>query len=415
MFCSEVVQPMTGPDANMKGMDTASRRAWRRAMDSPPRSWALDVALGMVAAYAAVILTVEFYGQLSTPAQVVAVLLAGVHGAAVTFRRVALRAVVAVQVITAVGYVALGLPVYALGPAVLVTMYTVGSRLSRRPALTLLGVVEGALAVLLLPGSTGLSTWVLYAAILFGAWFLGDVTRQWRDAATAHALRATELEQARTELARHAVTAERVRIARELHDVVAHSMSVIAMHAGSGRLAADQNPAAARRALEVVERSSRDALAEMRRLVTVLRDTDDDGPALNPAPGLPDVHQLVAEVAAAGVTVEVHTEGDLASVPDGVSLAAYRIVQEALTNVVRHASPAQAHVSLKIGDGLVVIEVTDDGASRAAGAPAPASGGHGTIGMHERAVLYGGELVAGPRPEGGWRVAARLPCPELDR
>ena len=115
-------------------MDSASRRAWRRVMHSSVRSWVLDVALGVVAAYAAVILTVEFYGFLSTPAQVAAVLLAGVYGAAVTFRRVALRAVVAVQVITAVGYVALGLPVYALGPAVLVTLYTVGSRLSRRPA-----------------------------------------------------------------------------------------------------------------------------------------------------------------------------------------------------------------------------------------------------------------------------------------
>ena len=406
---------MTDLHVNGHGTDSASRRAWRRVTHSSVRGWVLDVTLGVVAAYAAVILTVEFYGFLSTPAQVAAVLLAGVHGAAVMFRRVALRAVVAVQVITAVGYVALGLPVYALGPAVLVTLYTVGSRLSRRPALTLLGIVEGALAVLLVPGSTGLTTWVLYAAILFGAWFLGDVTRQWRDAAIAHALRATELEQARTELARHAVTAERVRIARELHDVVAHSMSVIAMHAGSGRLAADQDLAAARRALEIVERSSRDALAEMRRLVTVLRDVDDVGPALNPAPGLPDVHQLVAEVAAAGVTVEVHTDGDLASVPDGVSLAAYRIVQEALTNVVRHASPAQAHVSLKIGDGQVVIEVTDDGAGRAAGAAMPGSGGHGTIGMHERAALYGGELVAGPQPEGGWRVVAHLPYAVADR
>ncbi|MGH9248406.1 MAG: sensor histidine kinase, partial [Acidimicrobiales bacterium] len=243
-----------------------------------------------------------------------------------------------------------------------------------------------------------------------------DVTRQWRDAATAHARRATELEQARDELARLAVTAERVRIARELHDVVAHSMSVIAMHAGSGRLAADRDPAAARWALEVVERSSRDALAEMRRLVTVLRAEDEAEPELAPAAGLHDVHQLVAEVAAAGVTVEVHTEGDLASVPDGVSLAAYRIVQEALTNVVQHASPAQAHVSVRIGDGKVVLEVTDDGTTGAvARETAPASGGHGTIGMRERAALYGGELTAGPRPEGGWRVAVRLPYAVVDQ
>ncbi len=407
---------MTDLRVNGRGMDSASRRGWRRVTRSPARGGVLDVALGAGAAYVAVILTVEFYGGLPTPAQVGALLLAAVYGGAIAFRRMALRWVLAVQVATAVGYVALGLPVFLLGPAVLVTLYTVGSRLPRRPALTLLGVVEAALAVLLLPGSTGLATWLLYAAILFGAWFLGDVTRQWRDAATAHARRATELEQARNELARLAVTAERVRIARELHDVVAHSMSVIAMHAGSGRLAADRDPAAARRALEVVERSSRDALAEMRRLVTVLRDTDAVGPALAPAAGLRDVHRLVAEVAAAGVTVEVHTEGDLERVPDGVSLAAYRIVQEALTNVVRHASPGQAHLSVRIGDGEVVLEVTDDGATgTAARETASASAGHGTIGMRERAALYGGELTAGPRPEGGWRVAARLPFAAVDR
>jgi signal transduction histidine kinase len=285
---------------NGKGVDSASGRGWRRVMHGPVRGWVLDVALGVMAAYVAVILTVEFYGGLPTPAQLGALLLAGAYGAALTFRRVALRAVVAVQVITAVGYVALGLPVFLLGPAMLVTLYTVGSRLPRRTALTLLILVEAALAILSLPGSTGPATWLLYAAILFGAWFLGDVTRQWRDAATAHARRATELEQARDELARLAVTAERVRIARELHDVVAHSMSVIAMHAGSGRLAAAKDPAAARRALEVVERSSRDALAEMRRLVTVLREADDTEPELAPAAGLHDVHQLVAEVAAAG-------------------------------------------------------------------------------------------------------------------
>jgi signal transduction histidine kinase len=385
-------------------------------MHGSARGWVLDVALGVVAAYAAVVLTVEFYGGLSEPAQWGALVLASVYGAAVTFRRVALRAVVAVQVITAVGYVALGLPVFLLGPAMLVTLYTVGSRLPRRIALTLLGAVEAALAVLSLPGSTGPATWLLYTALLFGAWFLGDVTRQWRDAATAHARRATELERARDELARLAVTAERVRIARELHDVVAHSMSVIAMHAGSGRLAADKDPAAARRALEVVERSSRDALAELRRLVTMLRDTDDVEPALNPAPGLQDVHQLVAEVAAAGVTVEVHTEGELASVPDGVSLAAFRIVQEALTNVVRHASPARAHVSVRVGDGEVALEITDDGTTwPAAGETVPAFAGHGTIGMRERAALYGGELTARPRPEGGWQVAARLPYAVMDQ
>jgi signal transduction histidine kinase len=282
----------------------------------------------------------------------------------------------------------------------------------------MLAIVEVVLAVALWlgPSSPGavVSLWVQYAAILGGTWFLGDVVRRWQTAAAAHARRATELEQAREELARLAVTAERLRIARELHDVVAHSMSVIAMHAGSGRVAVDRDPDAARRALEVVERSSRDALAEMRRLVAVLRDAEDKGSTLAPAPGLPDIHGLVAEVAAAGVTIDVQTNGDLTAVPDGVSLAAYRIVQEALTNVVRHAAPTRAHLAVKVDGGEVRVEVFDDGRA-VAGKHAAIAEGHGTIGMRERAALYGGEFTAGPRPEGGWHVAARLPYEAVAR
>jgi signal transduction histidine kinase len=249
-----------------------------------------------------------------------------------------------------------------------------------------------------------------FAALLGGAWFLGDIVRRWQQAAAEHARRAVELEQAREELARLAVNAERVRIARELHDVVAHSMSVIAMHAGSGRLAAVRDPEAARRALEVVEESSRTALAEMRRLVTVLRDADQSAPELMPAPGLADVHRLVAEVAAAGVQVDVRAEGDLAAVPAGVSLAAYRIVQEALTNVVRHVGPTRVHLAVVVDDDRVRLEVNDNGSGRIVTAADSAGTGHGTVGMRERALLYGGELNIGPGPDGGWRVAGWLPC-----
>jgi signal transduction histidine kinase len=219
----------------------------------------------------------------------------------------------------------------------------------------------------------------------------------------------------REDLARLAVTAERLRIARELHDVVAHSMSVIAMHAGSGRLAADRDPAAARTALEVVEESSRDALAEMRRLVTVLRDADDAAASLAPTPGLTDLHRLVAEVAAAGVSVDVHTEGDLAEVPGGLSLAAYRIVQEALTNVGRHSVSAHARLSVVVGHDSVRLEVSNDGVRGAPTAAAPAARGHGLVGMRERAALYGGELTAGPGPDGEWRVAGWLPYAAVPR
>ncbi len=377
------------------------------------RAWSLDVALATVAAWAAVVLTVELTVGLPTSARVAGLLLAAGYGAALAFRRVALRAVLAVQVVAAVTYVGLGLPVYMLGPAVLVTVYTAASRLDRRAASVALGVAEALLAVLLWAGPSfpGVASWVQFSAIVAGAWFLGDIVRRWQQAADAHARRAVELEQAREDLARLAVTAERVRIARELHDVVAHSMSVIAMHAGSGRLAAGRDPAAARRALEVVEESSRHALVEMRRLVTVLRDTDEEAPALAPAPGLADVHRLVAQVAAAGVRVDVHTEGDLAAVPDGVSLAAYRIVQEALTNVVRHVGPTRARLSVVVDDDRVRLEVSNDGGRRAT----TATRGYGTVGMRERATLYGGELTVGPEPDGGWRVAGWLPRAAVPR
>jgi signal transduction histidine kinase len=381
------------------------------------RGWVLDAALAAVAAYVAVVLTAEITAGAPDVAATTALLLAATYGAALVFRRTAPRAVLAVQAGAALGYVALGFPVFMLGPAVLVTLYTVASRLDRRTGLVVLGVAEALLAVLLWVGSSfpGAGSWLLFSAVLGGAWFLGDIVRRWQSAAAAHAQRARELEQAREELARLAVAAERLRIARELHDVVAHSMSVIAMHAGSGRLAAGRDPVAARKALEIVEQSSRDALAEMRRLVTVLRDADDVGPALAPAPGLSDVHRLVAEVAATGVIVDVHTEGDLAEVPDGVSLAAYRIVQEALTNVVRHVGQGRAHLSVVVGDGKVVLDVTDDGDRRVATRVGQAGRGHGVVGMRERAALYGGDLTAGPGPDGGWHVAGWLPYPAVVR
>jgi signal transduction histidine kinase len=374
--------------------------------------WLLDATLAAAGATAAVSLTSEFTAGLSASARFILLMLAVIYGSALIFRRVTPIGVLAVQGATAVVYVFLGMPVFMLGPAVLVTVYTVGVRLARRAALASLAVAEVLLAVLLLAGPSfpGWPSLAQFAALLASAWFLGDIVRRWQRAAAEHARRAVELDQARQELARLAVNAERVRIARELHDVVAHSMSVIAMHAGSGRLAAVRDPEAARRALEVVEESSRTALAEMRRLVTVLRDADGAGPDLAPAPDLTRVHRLVAEVAAAGVQVEVRTEGDLAAVPAGVSLAAYRIVQEALTNVVRHVGPTRVQLTVSVDGDRVRLEVDDEGGGRIVTAADPAGTGHGTVGMRERALLYGGELSIGPSSDGGWRVAGWLPC-----
>jgi signal transduction histidine kinase len=379
--------------------------------------WLLDVTLAAAGATAAAVLTGELAAGLPASYRLILLVLAVVYGSALVVRRVAPLGVLAVQAAAAVAYVMLGMPVFMLGPAVLVTLYTAGVRLTRRLALVSLGVAEVVLAVLLRAGPSfpGWPSLVLFAALLAAAWFLGDIVRRWQQAAAEHARRAVELEQAREELARLAVNAERVRIARELHDVVAHSMSVIAMHAGSGRLAAVRDPQAAGRALEVVEESSRTALAEMRRLVSVLRDVDGSAPDLVPAPGLAGVHRLVAEVAAAGVQVDVRTEGDLAGVPAGVSLAAYRIVQEALTNVVRHVGPTRVLLAVVVDGDRVRLEVSDEGGGRLVTAADPAGTGHGTVGMRERALLYGGELSIGPGPDGGWRVAGWLPCTAAQR
>jgi signal transduction histidine kinase len=234
----------------------------------------------------------------------------------------------------------------------------------------------------------------------------GDGTRRRQEAIAAAQERAAELELAREELARRAVTEERLRIARELHDVVAHSMSIIAVQSGVGAHVLDSQPEEARKALAAVEATSRQALVEMRRLLGVLRAETEPRGSLVPAPGLADVEALAAEVAQAGVRVEVRIEGTPAELPAGLDLSAYRIVQEALTNVVRHAGPATARVAVSYAADRVRVEVVDDGRG---GDPGRDHGGHGIAGMRERAELYGGTLEAGPGPGGGFRVAASLP------
>jgi signal transduction histidine kinase len=191
-----------------------------------------------------------------------------------------------------------------------------------------------------------------------------------------------------------------------LHDVVAHSMSLIAVRAGAARLVIGSNPQEARDALAIIETTSRDALREMRRLVGVLREPGESAGHLQPAPGLRDVPELVRRVEQTGTAVDLHIEGEQRSLPAGVELSAYRIVQEAITNVVRHAGSANAHVWLRYLPNELEIQVTNDGGAAPDDSPVPA--GHGLIGMRERVALYGGTLTAGPSGS-GFQVCARLP------
>jgi len=215
------------------------------------------------------------------------------------------------------------------------------------------------------------------------------------------------LELEREEKATQAVTEERARIARELHDVVAHYVSVMVVQAAGARRIADMDPVAAKGALEAVEAAGRTALAEMRRMLEVLR-ADEAG--VGPQPGLADLDRLVAQVRETGLPVEARMDGDERPLAAGMDLAAYRIIQEALTNVVKHAGNATARVAVSYEPQALDIEVVDDG--RGAAAPLLAGaveGGHGLIGMRERVALYGGELETGPVFPGGYRVHARFP------
>jgi signal transduction histidine kinase len=216
-------------------------------------------------------------------------------------------------------------------------------------------------------------------------------------------------------IAGRAVTEERLRIARELHDIVAHSMSVIAVQAGVGHYLLDEQPDQARTALDVIETTSRDALVEMRHLLGVLRGEDAergsgtetaDRGRLRPSPGIKDLPALVTSTTATGTTTEVTVTGTERQLPTGIELAAYRIVQEALTNVVKHAQARHCAVSVHYGDEELALVVVDDGTGRP-----PAGGGHGLIGMRERVGVYGGRLSAGPRPDRGFQVCASIPLP----
>ncbi|MEU0003097.1 sensor histidine kinase [Streptomyces sp. NPDC006314] len=253
------------------------------------------------------------------------------------------------------------------------------------------------------PGSV-LGPALLYCTVL--VWF-GHLAR--RSAELTRRLRAEQAEQAR-----RAVAEERGRIARELHDVVAHHMSVISVHAGLARFVFDSDPAKARGALGTIADTSGEALEELRRMLQVLREEDPEAPARAPMPTLARLGELLDRVRAGGLPVDLAVEGTERPLPPGVELCAYRVVQEALTNALKHAGPARAHVELRYGTQELAVRVTDDGEGTNP-ARVPAGGGHGLIGMRERANLYGGTISVGPRSEGGYEVRLTLPTSAAER
>jgi signal transduction histidine kinase len=263
--------------------------------------------------------------------------------------------------------------------------------------------VNGVVALRDPRGNVGafLAASVLFTIIWTIAFGLGGKFRE-VDEAKQRAVRA---EREREERARAAVSEERARIARELHDVVGHSVSVMTVQASAVRRLLRPDQARERDALLTVEQTGREALAEMRRMVGVLR-RPEEAPARAPQPSLEHLDRLVEQAREAGLPVELRIEGDPVELPAGVDLTAYRLVQEGLTNAMKHSHAEQTRVVVRYREQDIEVSVSDDGRGERGG---DASGGHGLVGMRERVSVYGGELEAGPQPGGGYRLRARLP------
>jgi signal transduction histidine kinase len=281
----------------------------------------------------------------------------------------------------------------------IVAAYSVGAHSGRREALLGTALALGATI-----GWIGVDDALLPLMVIGGALVAGRLVRGRQLLADSLAERTAELELEREAHAQAVVAAERSRIARELHDVVAHSISVMGVQAGAVRRLLDAEQVAQRDALLSVEGTGRHALAEMRRMLGILRRSDDEL-AHAPPPSMAGVEELAEQVREAGVPVDLQIEGEVVPLGPGVDVSAYRIVQEALTNTLKHAGPARANVVVRYLDRALELEVIDDGR----GAVENGGGGHGLIGMRERVALYGGELQTGPVQEGGYAVRARLP------
>jgi signal transduction histidine kinase len=295
--------------------------------------------------------------------------------------------------------------------AMLLALYSVGAHAApgrgRPAALTALGLLALFLGVDSAAGDLRITD-ALGSFVFFPmAWLLGDLLRGKQLQLISLEQRAGDLERERDQRAEAAVAAERARIARELHDVLAHTTSVIVLDSGAARQVLRSSPDTAEELLLSIERIGRDALAELRRLLGLLRDAHETD-LLAPQPGLARLPTLIEELNLSGVSVDLHVEGEPAALSPGLDLAAYRITQEALTNVVRHARTAHATVTIRYRPTELELIVAND--STGAQSRSPWSDpGRGLIGMRERAVLYGGRFIAAPLPDGGYQVQACLP------
>lgn len=341
---------------------------------------------------------------------------AAVAGAAVVgmavpllWRRSAALATMTIVLAAAVAQLVLtGIPTSAASTvAWVVVVYSSAAYSPMRRALVGIGVIGAATAVFVTLGPPPTLTDVLAATLFSDAvpWLAGAFRSRHLRAARLEQL-AERLMTDQREEARRAVAEERAKIARELHDIVAHAVSVIVVQAEAGEAQLATSPERAGIAFRAIQDSGREALGEMRRLLGLLRGADGAPEAvLSPLAGLARLESLVDQVRGTGLSVTLAIDGEPARVPPGIDLSLFRIVQEGLTNTLKHASASSAQVTLRYRDRTVEIELVDDGSAEASAT----NGGHGLVGMKERVAIFGGELSAGPRPEGGFGLRARLP------
>jgi signal transduction histidine kinase len=281
----------------------------------------------------------------------------------------------------------------------LLAIYTVAAHCDRVAALA-----GGAIALTAGLIWMGIADFLFPVVVFGGAWLAGRLVRQRDVHAQVAEERSAALAREREANVRAVSAEERARIARALHDVLSHSVSVMVVQAGAERMALGSGKPVTAEALEAIEKTGRQALTEMRRLLGMLR-VSGEPPSHAPQPTLAELDELVAQVREAGVPVELHIEGSQVALPSGVAVSAYRIVQEALTNVLKHAGPAHARVIVRFSSRELELEIADDGQ----GPREADDAGHGLVGMRERVALYEGEFDAGARNGGGFVVRVRLP------
>jgi signal transduction histidine kinase len=366
------------------------------------RAWALDALLALGAAGLEVAQTFE--PERAPPA--IAVVLAFVAGAVLVLRRRAPLPTLAVSLVAMLGVAIAGVTPLAIAP--LIGLYTVATSCERRVShvALVLTVAVAVVTTLVDPSGDRLLYAILAAASSLVAWGLGVyVETRRKDRRREREQREAFIERERQQLARLAAHEERAAIARELHDIVAHSVSVMLVGVRGARDVLRSDPDIADATLGKVETSAEQSLVELRRILALLREPA-DGAESRPQPSLAQLDELVAEYRDAGLPVALERIGTQRSLPGGFELSVYRIVQEALTNVLKHAHPERVVVTLAFHDSRLDLEVIDDGSPQRQHAVVP---GHGLVGMRERVALLGGELEAGRRAGGGFRVAARLP------